>query len=314
MSIAAVFPGQGSQSIGMLAALSDKYPQVRETFQEASDCLGYDLWSLVQNGPEEELGRTTVTQPAMLAAGVAVWRAWEEEGGCRPEVMAGHSLGEYTALVCAGALAFGDAVRLVAERGRLMQSAVPAGSGAMAAILGLADDQVAALCAKAAAGEVVEAVNFNAPGQVVVAGQSDAVARLMSLASEAGAKRVISLNVSVPSHCTLMKPAADAFADVLRDVTFGVARAPVIHNVDVTAKRDPAEIADALVRQLYNPVRWVETIEGFADEGIRVVFEFGPGKVLSGLNKRIDRSLKVLCVDDVKTLDAALELCEEYGS
>ncbi|AOU98103.1 [acyl-carrier-protein] S-malonyltransferase [Acidihalobacter yilgarnensis] len=314
MSIAAVFPGQGSQSIGMLAALSDKYPQVRETFQEASDCLGYDLWSLVQNGPEGELGQTAVTQPAMLAAGVAVWRAWEEEGGCRPEVMAGHSLGEYTALVCAGALSFGDAVRVVAERGRLMQSAVPEGEGAMAAILGLTDDQVVALCTKAATGEIIEAVNFNAPGQVVVAGHAAAVARLMALATDAGAKRVIPLSVSVPSHCALMRPAAESFGTVLRGVTLSAPRVPVIHNADVVSYTDPASIADALVRQLYSPVRWVETIEGFADEGIRIVFEFGPGKVLSGLNKRIDRSLKVICVDDVKTLDAALELCEEYGA
>lgn len=314
MSIAAVFPGQGSQSIGMLAVLSDKYSLVRDTFQEASDCLGMDLWALVQNGPEEELGRTAITQPAMLAAGVAVWRVWEEEGGCRPEVMAGHSLGEYTALVCAGALEFADAVRIVAERGRLMQSAVPAGTGSMAAVLGLTDEQVIALCSRAAGNQIVEAVNFNAPGQVVVAGHAEAVDRLMALASEAGAKRVISLSVSVPSHCALMKPAAESFAEVLKNTTFNSPRIPIVHNVDATQHAAPAELPELLVRQLYNPVRWVETIEGFADEGIRVVFEFGPGKVLSGLNKRIDRSLKVLCVEDTKTLDAALELCEEYGA
>lgn len=314
MSIAAVFPGQGSQSIGMMAALSDKYPQVQETFQEASDCLGYDLWSLVQNGPEEELGQTSITQPVMLAAGVAVWRVWEEEGGCKPEVMAGHSLGEYTALVCAGGIDFVDAVRVVAERGRLMQSAVPAGVGGMAAILGLNDEQVISLCTKAAEDEILEAVNFNAPGQVVVAGHAHAVERVMALAIDAGAKRAIPLNVSVPSHCALMKPAAELFAKTLASVSFKTPKIPVIQNVDVVAYKEPSAICDALVRQLYSPVRWVETIEGFADEGIRFVFEFGPGKILSGLNKRIDRTLKVICVDDVKTLDAALELCEEYGA
>ena len=314
MSFAAVFPGQGSQSIGMLAALSDRYPQVRETFQEASDVLSLDLWPLTQNGPVEELNQTRLTQPIMLTAGTAVWRVWEEEGGCRPDAMAGHSLGEYTALVCAGALRFEDAVRVVAERGRLMQEAVPQGTGAMAAILGLNDDQVGELCAKAAQGEVVEAVNFNAPGQVVVAGHAAAVERLMALATGAGAKRALPLPVSVPSHCSLMTPAAEAMREVLADVEFSAPAIAIAHNYDVAAHADPAGIREALVQQINHPVRWVETIEGFADEGISVVFEFGPGKVLSGLNKRIDRSLKALCVEDGKSTDAALALCEEYGS
>ncbi|APZ43651.1 ACP S-malonyltransferase [Acidihalobacter ferrooxydans] len=314
MSFAAVFPGQGSQSIGMLSALSDRYPQVRETFQQASDVLSLDLWSLVQNGPIEDLNQTRLTQPVMLTAGMAVWNVWSEEGGCRPEMMAGHSLGEYTALVCAGALRFEDAVRVVAERGRLMQDAVAQGVGAMAAILGLTAQQVADLCAEAAAGEVVEAVNFNAPGQVVVAGHAGAVARLMALATEAGAKRALPLPVSVPSHCSLMTPAAEALREVLAGVEFSAPRIPVIHNYDVSAHFDPQSIREALVQQINHPVRWVETVEGFADEGIAVVFEFGPGKVLSGLNKRIDRTLKALCVEDTKSTDAALALCEEFGA
>jgi [acyl-carrier-protein] S-malonyltransferase len=314
MSFAAVFPGQGSQSIGMLAQLSDRYSQVRETFQEASDVLGLDLWSLTQNGPVEELNQTRLTQPAMLAAGTAVWRVWEDEGGCRPDVMAGHSLGEYTALVCAGAMRFEDAVRVVAERGRLMQEAVPQGAGAMAAILGLSDEQVGDLCAKAAQGAVVEAVNFNSPGQVVVAGDTAAVERMMALATDAGAKRALALPVSVPSHCSLMNPAAEAMREVLAGVEFSTPRIAVTHNYDVAAHADPEGIREALVQQINHPVRWVETIEGFADEGIAVVFEFGPGKVLSGLNKRIDRTLKVLCVEDGKSTEAALALCEEYGA
>lgn len=298
----------------MLGALSDRYPQVRETFQAASDVLGLDLWSLAQNGPVEELNQTRLTQPLMLAAGTAVWRAWEEEGGCRPDVMAGHSLGEYTAMVCAGAMRFEDAVRVVAERGHLMQEAVPQGAGAMAAILGLSNEQVAALCAEAAQGEVVEAVNFNAPGQVVVAGHTAAVERAMNLATDAGAKRALLLPVSVPSHCSLMNSAAEAMREVLAGVEIQTPRIPVMHNFDVTSYKEPQRIREALVQQINHPVRWVETIEGFADEGIAVVFEFGPGKVLSGLNKRIDRTLKVLCIEDGKSTDTALELCEEYGA
>ena len=313
MSFAAVFPGQGSQSIGMLANLSDRYPQIRETFQQASDVVGMDLWSLAQHGPSEELNQTRLTQPVMLAAGVAVWRAWDEEGGCRPVLLAGHSLGEYSALVCAGALAFEDAVRVVSERGRLMQEAVPQGVGAMAAILGLSDEKIEELCLQAAEGQVVEPANYNAPGQVLVAGHAAAVERLMALASEAGAKRVVPLPVSVPSHCSLMKPAAEALAEVLAAVDIKPPRIPVIHNYDVAQHADPDEIRQALVHQLDHPVRWVETVETLADEGMMVLFEFGPGKVLSGLNKRIDRSLKVLCVEDSKSMDAGLNLCEEYG-
>lgn len=313
MSLAAVFPGQGSQSIGMLADLSDRFSLVRETFQQASDVLGIDLWSLAQHGPREELDQTALTQPIMLAAGVAVWRAWDEEGGCAPVMLAGHSLGEYTALVCAGSIDYEEAVRLVAERGRLMQLAVPSGEGTMAAILGLSDEKVLELCKEAAQGEVVEAANYNAPGQVVVAGHVAAVERLMNLAREAGAKRVVPLPVSVPSHCSLMTPAADALREVLAKVEIRSPRIPVIHNYDVLQHDDPEEIREALVRQLDHPVRWVETVETLADEGITRVFEFGPGKVLSGLTKRIDRSLKVLCIEDSKSLDAGLNVCEEFG-
>jgi len=307
MTFAALFPGQGSQSVGMLAELADAYPSVKQTYDEASEVLGFDLWDLVQNGPDTELNRTHNTQPAMLAAGVAVWRVWNEAGGERPEAMAGHSLGEFTALVCAGALSFKDAISLVAERGRLMQEAVPEGMGAMAAILGLDDEIVIDLCSKAAQGDVVQAVNFNSPGQVVIAGSSDAVDRAIGLATEAGAKRAIRLPVSVPSHCDLMKPAADKLAEQLKAIEISSPEIPVIHNVDAAKHSDPDEIRAALSQQLYQPVRWVESVQKIAADGLSEMVEMGPGKVLMGLSRRIDRSITCMPVQDPDGLNKALE-------
>ncbi len=306
MAFAVVFPGQGSQSIGMLADLANEFSEVGETFAEASDVLGYDLWALCQNGPEADLNQTDKTQPAMLAAGVAVWRAWRSAGGDKPSAFAGHSLGEYTALVAAGALQFADAVKLVEQRGRFMQQAVPAGQGAMAAVLGLTDPEVIAVCDQASAGDVVQAVNFNSPGQVVIAGATAAVERAVELAKEKGAKRALVLPVSVPSHCSLMEPAAEQLRLALADVQISVPSIDVIHNCDVAVHKDAASIRDALVKQLYSPVRWVETVKYISDEGMEQVVECGPGKVLAGLTKRIDKSLKALPVVDVASLQGAL--------
>lgn len=306
MSLAFVFPGQGSQSVGMYADLAANHPEVRAVFDEASAALGYDLWQVVANGPEEELNKTSVTQPAMLAAGVAGWRVWCAKGGKMPSVMAGHSLGEYTALVCAGALEFADAVRLVAERGRFMQEAVPAGAGAMAAILGLEDVQVIEVCAQAAQGDVVSAVNFNSPGQVVVAGATAAVQRAVDLAKGAGAKRAVVLPVSVPSHCSLMKPAAERLAERLAAIDVKRPSIPVLNNVDVAVAEEPDAIRDALVRQLYSPVRWVETIQRMRADGVDRLVECGPGKVLVGLNKRIDKDMAASAIVDEASLVQAL--------
>ncbi len=306
MSLAFVFPGQGSQSVGMLAELGEQ-SLVKETFAQASEVVGFDLWELVQKGPEAELNDTANTQPAMLAAGVAIWRLWQQRGGENPVVMAGHSLGEYTALVCAGAVDFEEAVALVRERGRYMQEAVPPGEGAMAAILGLDDEQVIAICERAAEGEVVAAVNFNSPGQVVVAGAAGAVSRAVDLAKEEGAKRAIVLPVSVPSHCALMRDAARRLEERLKEVTIRSPEVPVVNNVDVMAERDPEAIRDALVRQLYSPVRWVETIRCLAERGVDSLVECGPGKVLAGLNRRIDRGMKVFPVYDEDSLKNAFE-------
>ncbi|OOY86667.1 [acyl-carrier-protein] S-malonyltransferase, partial [Solemya velum gill symbiont] len=289
--IAFLFPGQGSQSIGMLADLQAAYPVVAETFAEASDALGFDLWKLVQDGPESDLNQTHNTQPAMLAAGVAAWRVWKQQGGSDPVVMAGHSLGEYSALTCSGSLQFTDAVRLVAERGLLMQQAVPEGVGAMAAVLGLDDDVVRQVCADAAGEEVVEAVNYNSPGQVVIAGHAAAVARAIEAAKEAGAKRALPLPVSVPSHCALMKPAADKLAEVLSGIEVNVPAIPVIHNVNVDVADDADSIRQMLVEQLYSPVRWTETVQRMQSDGVSLLVEAGPGKVLTGLARRIDRKL-----------------------
>ncbi|MCC7277350.1 MAG: ACP S-malonyltransferase [Chromatiaceae bacterium] len=312
-SIAIIFPGQGSQSVGMLSELAAAWPQVGETFAEASDALGMDLWQVTSQGPRDLLDRTDITQPAMLAAGVAVWRVWNQAGGPAPAWMAGHSLGEFTALVCAGTLGFADAVALVAQRGRFMQEAVPAGAGAMAAILGLADDQVVAVCAQAAQGGILEPVNFNSPGQVVIAGESAAVARGIAAAKAAGAKRAVLLPVSVPSHCALMRPAAERLAVALAAIPLAAPRIPVLHNVTVDAVADPAAIRDRLVRQLYSPVRWVESVRRLADQGVGLLLEAGPGKVLTGLTKRIDDRVEALAVLDPKGLALALEATNHAG-
>ncbi len=301
-----VFPGQGSQSVGMLGDLADAYPQVRETFAEASEALGDDLWNLTQNGPAERLNQTDRTQPAMLVAGVAVWRVWQARGGAEPDYMAGHSLGEYSALVCSGALGFADAVRLVAERGRFMQEAVPEGQGAMAAVLGLDDAAVREVCAEVAQGAVVEAVNFNAPGQVVIAGNREAVDRACEAAKAAGAKRALPLPVSVPAHSALMQPASDRLAQVLADIQLDTPRIPVIHNVDVSLAGAPDAIRERLVKQVHNPVRWVETVQWLAKQGVGRLVEAGPGKVLAGLTKRIERGMAAQPVYDPTTLDKAL--------
>ncbi|MFL6622945.1 MAG: ACP S-malonyltransferase [Sulfurifustaceae bacterium] len=302
MKLAFVFPGQGSQSVGMLGALAAEYPQVRATFAEASAALGYDLWSLAAEGPEEKLALTEITQPLMLTAGVAVWRTWCAFGGATPILMAGHSLGEYTALVCAGAFDFSEAVRLVADRARYMQEAVPPGQGGMAAVLGLSDDAVRNVCAEAAQGEVLEPVNFNSPAQVVIAGTAGAVARAMERAKAAGAKRAVTLAMSIPAHSSLMAPAADRLAARLQSVTVRAPIIPVIHNADVGTAATPEAIRRILVRQIASPVRWVEIIQKMAVEGVRAVVECGPGKVLTGLNKRIARDVQCFAVEDPAAL------------
>lgn len=301
-----VFPGQGSQSIGMLSALADAFPQVGETFVQASSVLGYDLWDRVQNGPLEALNQTACTQPAMLAAGVATWRCWQAKSSVFPALMAGHSLGEYTALVCAGAIEFTDAVALVEKRGEYMQRAVPEGIGAMAAILGLEDAQVESVCIEAAQGEVVSAVNFNSPGQVVIAGHAAAVERAMGLAKEAGAKRALPLPVSVPSHCSLMEPAAKQLAEQLSGIAIQTPSIPVIHNVDAMSHAEPAAIREALAAQLYKPVRWVDCVRAMHAQGVSTLVEAGPGKVLAGLTKRIEKSLSAMPVQTADDLDTAI--------
>ncbi|HEJ9485216.1 [acyl-carrier-protein] S-malonyltransferase [Proteus sp. GOKU] len=303
---AMVFPGQGSQAVGMLAELAEQYPIVTETFAQASDVLGYSLWDLVQNGPEEELNKTWKTQPALLAASVAIWRVWQEKQGKMPQMMAGHSLGEYSALVCAGVIDFAAAIKLVELRGKLMQEAVPAGTGAMYAIIGLDNDAIAKACEEAAQGQVVSPVNFNSPGQVVIAGNKEAVERAGVLCKEAGAKRALPLAVSVPSHCALMKPAADKLAVALQEIEFKQPEIQVVNNVDVIAQTDANAIRDALVRQLYNPVRWTETVELIAEKGITQLLEIGPGKVLTGLTKRISKEMNAAAVNDIASLDVAL--------
>lgn len=305
MTHAFVFPGQGSQSVGMLDALAVTEPSVRETFAEASAALGYDLWQLVSAGPDDALNSTERTQPALLAAGVAVWRVWRNRGGPTPICLAGHSLGEYTALVAADALDLATAVRLVEFRGRAMQAAVPPGVGAMAAVLGLDDDAVRAACAESAAGEVVAAVNLNSPGQVVIAGNTAAVERASAACKARGAKRVVPLPVSVPSHCALMRPAAEALEQRLAATELRAPRIPVVHNYDVAAHQDPAAIKRALVAQLHSPVRWVECVAWLKARGATRIIECGPGKVLAGLVKRIDKELEGLAIFDPATLAAA---------
>jgi len=310
MNIAFVFPGQGSQSVGMFDAMiaaRAQYPAVAATLEEASDVLHQDLVALIAHGPVEELGLTTNTQPVMLAAGVAMWRAWIEAGGVEPSVLAGHSLGEYAALVASGALRFADALPLVRFRAEAMQAAVPVGTGGMAAILGLDDDAVRAACAEAAHGEVVEAVNFNAPSQVVIAGHKAAVERACEAAKARGAKRAVILAVSAPFHSSLMQPAADRLAGCLADVAFAVPGIDVINNVDVVIEHDPDAIRASLVRQAAGPVRWAETIRRMADDGVTQVVECGPGKVLAPMAKRIDSRVNGFPIFDPATMAAALE-------
>ena len=306
MTVAFVFPGQGSQSVTMLSALAEQYGEVVDTFASASEVLGYDLWKLVQEGPETELSMTHKTQPAMLASGVATWRVWQSKSGSAPVFMAGHSLGEYTALVCSGAMAFEDTISLVADRGRFMQEAVPEGKGAMAAILGLEDSAVRQICADAEHGDVVSAVNFNSPGQVVIAGSKEAVARAIELAKEKGAKRALLLPVSVPSHCALMKPAAERLAERLKGISINPPETPVINNVDVAICEDADAIREALIKQLYSPVRWVEIIQKMGADGVDNLIECGPGKVLAGLNKRIVKTMTAYPVFDPESLAKAL--------
>lgn len=302
MTTAFVFPGQGSQSVGMLADIATEYALVGETFAEASQALGYDLWQVAANGPAEILNQTSVTQPAMLTAGIALYRILQAAGKADVSFMAGHSLGEYTALTAAGVFSLADAVRLVRARGEYMQSAVPEGVGAMAAILGLTDEQVRSACELAAQGEVVSAVNFNSPGQVVIAGHKGAVERAMKLCQEAGAKRALPLPVSVPSHCALMQPAADRLAQDLAQMTMQMPQVSVVNNVHVAVESDVKAIQVALLAQLYSPVRWVETVQFLKSQGVKRLVEVGPGKVLAGLNKRIDNEIEHFAVADLRTL------------
>ncbi|MCG7371101.1 ACP S-malonyltransferase [Pseudomonas luteola] len=296
-SFAFVFPGQGSQSLGMLADIGAQHSQIRDTFAEASDALGYDIWSLVQQGPEEQLNQTDKTQPAILTASIALWRLWEARGGVRPSYVAGHSLGEYSALVAASALAFTDAVRLVERRGQLMQEAVPAGEGAMAAILGLEDVDIVNACAEAAQDDVVSAVNYNAPGQVVIAGNAAAVMRAVELCKARGAKRAVPLPVSVPSHCDLMRPAAERFAEAVNAIQWQQPSIPVVQNVNAGVSADLAALKQSLLAQLYSPVRWVESVQLLADKGVTQLVECGPGKVLAGLNKRCVKGIETYSLD-----------------
>ena len=306
MTIAFVFPGQGSQSLGMMAELASSYPLVQSTFAEASNVLGYDLWQLVQDGPEAELNKTTITQPALLASSVATWRVWNEISQIKAVMMAGHSLGEYSALVCSDAISFTDAVQLVADRGAYMQNAVPQGTGNMAAVLGLEDKQIEEVCEQAAQGQIVSAANYNSVGQVVIAGHKEAVERAVELAKAEGAKRTVILPVSVPSHCALMQEAADQFAQRLDTIKFKQPSVPILQNVDATSRENIEDIKLALQQQLCQPVRWVKTIQEMVKQDVNTVIECGPGKVLRGLIKRIDRSLNIPPVFDPVSLEKAL--------
>ena len=301
-----IFPGQGSQKVGMLSELAEQFDSVQSTFAEANEVLGYDLWKLIQEGPAEELSKTHITQPAILTSSVAIWRLWNEQGGGAPDLVAGHSLGEYSALVCAGVLAFTDAVGLVQKRGLYMQNAVPLGVGAMAAIVGLEDDKIVAACDEARQGEEVAAVNFNSPGQVVIAGHTGAVARAGDLCKAAGAKRALPLPVSAPFHSILMKPAAEQFATDLEAVALSTPEIPVMQNFGLETPESPDRIRENLVNQIFNPVPWVATINKFADAGISRVLEIGPGKVLNGLNKRIAPEMAVLSINEPAGLNDAL--------
>lgn len=306
-----LFPGQGSQTVGMLAGLAERHERVRETFDQAAAVLDFDLWHLVSQGPEAELNRTELTQPALLAAGVAVWRVWQDLGGPEPTRVAGHSLGEYSALVAAGAIDFGAAVALVAERGRQMQAAVAEGAGSMAAILGLEDEVVAAICREVAEDQVVVPANYNSPGQIVIAGDSAAVERALHKCREAGARRAMVLPVSVPSHCPLMAPAAEAMREVLERTDIRAPRISVVHNHDVASHDDPAAIRNALVEQLTGPVRWTESVRTICDAGIMNLAECGPGRVLCGLGRRIERAANWVGLEDPDTLEETLRNWKE---
>ncbi|RYY01975.1 MAG: [acyl-carrier-protein] S-malonyltransferase [Gammaproteobacteria bacterium] len=305
-NLAFVFPGQGSQKIGMLADLAAQYPVVSETFSEASKVLGYDLWDLVQNGTQEDINLTERTQPLLLTASVAVWRVWQEKNGAQPALVSGHSLGEWSALVCAGVIEFADAVKLVQQRGKFMQEAVPAGQGGMAAIIGLDDAAIIEACKKAEQGEVVSAVNFNSPGQVVIAGSAAAVERASALCKEAGAKRALPLPVSAPFHTSLMKPAADRLAEQVLATEFKAPQIPVVHNVTAQTEVNPEKIKALMIEQIYSAVRWVECVNTISAAGINTTVECGPGKVLSGLNKRINADLITFSLEKPEEIDNVL--------
>lgn len=304
-TLAFIFPGQGSQKLGMLAALAESYPIVQETFAEASAVLGYDLWQLSQDGPQEALNMTERTQPLLLAASVAIWRVWQQEKTEQPAVMAGHSLGEWSALVCAGVVSFTDAIRLVQLRGKYMQEVVPSGVGSMAAIIGLDDESILDACQTAAENEVVSAVNFNSPGQVVIAGHVGAVDRAIAICKEKGAKKAMPLAVSAPFHSALLKPAADRLANEIANVEFKSPAIPVVHNVNAKTESDPAMIKQRMIEQIYHPVLWVDCVNVLVAQGVTKAVECGPGKVLSGLVKRIDRSVVSVAADSPEAITAA---------
>jgi len=303
-----IFPGQGSQKVGMLADLAEAYGQIEETFSEASEVLGYDLWALCQNDPDEQLGLTHITQPAILTASIAIWRLWCSQGGARPALLAGHSLGEYSALVCSESLTFTDAVALVRKRGELMQTAVPVGTGAMAAIVGLSDSEVVSICENHSGAKVVEPVNFNSLGQIVIAGHKEAVENAMQACKEKGAKRAIPLPVSAPFHSSLMRPAAAQFVEVLEAVAFSSPKIPVLQNYKLSLSKDNScNIQDNLVNQIFSLVPWTSTIRFFNEKGVNTVVECGPGRVLCGLNKRISAGMEALPTESRAAFEAALE-------
>lgn len=305
-NLAFVFPGQGSQQLGMLAELAERYPVIGATFKEAEAALGFNLWQLVQEGPVEELNRTDLTQPAILTASIAIWRVWKELEGPQPAFVAGHSLGEYSALVASGAMNFADAVKLVKARGEFMQAAVPAGEGAMAAILGLEAAQIEAACKEAAQGQVVAPVNYNAPGQIVIAGNTAAVERAIAACKDLGARRALPLPVSVPSHCELMRPAAEKLAEELNQIQLSAPRISLVQNTSAQATTGVEELRQNLLSQLYSPVRWIESVEYMASQGVNTYIECGPGQVLVGLNKRLVKTAKSLAVNNPDNLEAAL--------
>ena len=312
MKFCCVFPGQGAQAVGMMAALAERYSEVEQTFAEASATLGEDLWQLVSEGPADRLGQTCNTQPALLASEIAIWRIWQARGGARPDWLAGHSFGEYTALVVAGALPFSDALALVRRRGELMMQAVPAGVGSMAAVLGLEDERIREICTRLSTPDaVVEAANFNAPGQVVLSGYRAAVEQAVAACQEAGARRAMVLDVSVPAHCSLMEPIVEEYAEALKSAPFATPEIPVINNVDVRSETEPQRIRDALRRQLVAPVRWTESIRWFAGQGMAAQLETGPGKILTGLLKRIHRTATGYALETPEGLEQALEAMHE---